>query len=96
MWRQPLEESPPEANGDDEGDSDDEGGGRRAAAGERDSDTPQCYICYEQGEPNDPLINPCQCAGSVKYGDRSEIRRSSRLPPSRQAPAAAYDLVSEG
>lgn len=30
-------------------------------------DAPQCYICYEEGHQGDPLINPCQCAGSVKY-----------------------------
>lgn len=30
-------------------------------------DAPQCYICYEEGHVGDPLINPCQCAGSVKY-----------------------------
>ena len=27
----------------------------------------ECYICYEEGEVGNPLINPCQCAGSVKY-----------------------------
>ncbi len=39
--------------------SDDEGGARE--------DGPQCYICYEEGDVGNPLINPCQCAGSVKY-----------------------------
>ena len=27
----------------------------------------ECYICYDEGEVGNPLINPCQCAGSVKY-----------------------------
>jgi hypothetical protein len=27
----------------------------------------ECYICYEEGHVGNPLINPCQCAGSVKY-----------------------------
>jgi len=31
------------------------------------SRTPQCYICYENGEQGNPLLNLCQCAGSVKY-----------------------------
>lgn len=28
---------------------------------------PQCYICYENGVQGNPLVNLCQCAGSVKY-----------------------------
>ena len=32
-----------------------------------DTNFPQCYICYETGSEGNPLINPCQCAGSVKY-----------------------------
>eukprot|EP00316_Scyphosphaera_apsteinii_P012388 CAMPEP_0119303652 /NCGR_PEP_ID=MMETSP1333-20130426/5047_1 /TAXON_ID=418940 /ORGANISM="Scyphosphaera apsteinii, Strain RCC1455" /LENGTH=436 /DNA_ID=CAMNT_0007306385 /DNA_START=53 /DNA_END=1363 /DNA_ORIENTATION=- len=32
-----------------------------------DSRRPQCYICYENGIQGNPLINLCQCAGSVKY-----------------------------
>lgn len=31
------------------------------------SQRPQCYICYESGEKGNPLINLCQCTGSVKY-----------------------------
>jgi hypothetical protein len=31
------------------------------------ADAPQCYICYDPGHQGDPLINPCQCTGSVKY-----------------------------
>ena len=27
----------------------------------------ECYICYEAGTTDNPLINPCQCTGSVKY-----------------------------
>ena len=30
-------------------------------------DLAECYICYDEGEVGNPLINPCQCAGSVKY-----------------------------
>jgi len=32
-----------------------------------DSRRPQCYICYEHGIQGNPLINLCQCTGSVKY-----------------------------
>ena len=34
---------------------------------DEDSQRPQCYICYEAGEKGNPLINLCQCTGSVKY-----------------------------
>lgn len=27
----------------------------------------ECYICYEAGEPGNPLISPCMCQGSVKF-----------------------------
>ena len=27
----------------------------------------ECYICYESGEPGNPLISPCMCQGSVKF-----------------------------
>jgi len=27
----------------------------------------ECYICYEAGEPDNPLISPCMCQGSVKF-----------------------------
>lgn len=36
---------------------------------------PQCYICYETGNEDNPLINPCQCAGSVKYVHLSCLSR---------------------
>jgi len=36
---------------------------------------PQCYICYETGGVGDPLINPCQCSGSVKYVHLSCLSR---------------------
>jgi len=36
---------------------------------------PQCYICYEGGHEGNPLINPCQCAGSVKYVHLSCLAR---------------------
>jgi len=52
-----------EVEGDE---SADEEGRERTSAAEP-KDAPQCYICYEEGEVNNPLINPCQCAGSVKY-----------------------------
>ncbi|KAL1495635.1 hypothetical protein AB1Y20_016502 [Prymnesium parvum] len=32
-----------------------------------DSAAAQCYICYETGDADNPMISPCQCAGSVKY-----------------------------
>lgn len=32
-----------------------------------DSRRPQCYICYESGCKGNPLLNLCQCAGTVKY-----------------------------
>jgi len=80
---QPLEDPPAagssregvDENGagyDSDGDGADEnaGGEARASLAESagaDADKPQCYICYEEGEVGNPLINPCQCAGSVKY-----------------------------
>uniref|UniRef100_A0A7S2NH20 RING-CH-type domain-containing protein n=1 Tax=Haptolina brevifila TaxID=156173 RepID=A0A7S2NH20_9EUKA len=53
-----------EMEGDD---SADEEGGQRASERTEPKDAPQCYICYEEGHVGNPLINPCQCAGSVKY-----------------------------
>lgn len=50
------------AAGEEGEESDDE-----TALGTCDKDAPQCYICYEEGQKGNPLINPCQCAGSVKY-----------------------------
>jgi len=41
----------------------------------RELNQPQCYICYECGETGNPLINPCQCAGSVKYVHLSCLSR---------------------
>mmetsp|Transcript_28731 Transcript_28731/g.78470 ORF Transcript_28731/g.78470 Transcript_28731/m.78470 type:complete len:319 (-) Transcript_28731:515-1471(-) len=32
-----------------------------------DSRRPQCYICYESGCKGNPLLNLCQCAGTVKF-----------------------------
>jgi len=51
------------AEGDEPADESDEEG----VHGDEAKDAPQCYICYEEGHVGDPLINPCQCAGSVKY-----------------------------
>jgi len=44
-------------------------------AGGSETHIPQCYICYETGETGNPLINPCQCAGSVKYVHLSCLSR---------------------
>lgn len=30
-------------------------------------DRPQCYICYDPGCHGNPLLNLCQCSGTVKY-----------------------------
>lgn len=27
----------------------------------------ECYICYEAGAPDNPLISPCMCQGSVQF-----------------------------
>lgn len=52
------------SSGEEQGsDSDGEGNGEKQDLESR----PQCYICYENGRKMDPLINPCQCSGSVKY-----------------------------
>lgn len=59
-WRQ-TSSSPELRKGDDQSQSDDDAEGSSKMA------QPQCYICYETGDGEDPLINPCQCAGSVKY-----------------------------
>jgi len=59
----PLEELDIASADDADGaDTDDENGDEGREAGR-----PQCYICYEHGQMGNPLINPCQCAGSVKY-----------------------------
>lgn len=36
-------------------------------ADDADSQRPQCYICYDPGCKGNPLLNLCQCAGTVKY-----------------------------
>jgi pSer/pThr/pTyr-binding forkhead associated (FHA) protein len=40
-----------------------------------DSKRPQCYICYEHGVKEDPLINLCQCTGSVKFVHMNCLQR---------------------
>ena len=45
--------------------SDDNGESRR----------PQCYICYEHGCKEDPLLNLCQCTGSVKFVHMNCLQR---------------------
>ncbi|EOD18633.1 hypothetical protein EMIHUDRAFT_243622 [Emiliania huxleyi CCMP1516] len=35
--------------------------------GDGDLQRPQCYICYESGCHGNPLLNLCQCTGTVKY-----------------------------
>lgn len=30
-------------------------------------DLPICRICLSEEEPNNPLISPCGCTGSMKY-----------------------------
>ena len=61
-----AEDEAEDSDGPGEGEVD---GERRASLAESgtDADRPQCYICYEGGGVGNPLINPCQCAGSVKY-----------------------------
>jgi len=68
---QPFDENAAAAAADAEAaadaDSDDEGAPRASRRDGVEADSPQCYICYEEGQVGNPLINPCQCAGSVKY-----------------------------
>lgn len=38
-------------------------------------DDPICRFCFEGGEDSNPLINPCNCIGSMKYVHVKCIRR---------------------
>ena len=66
----PFEEPTPKGEDGDSHSEDEEGG-----VGDPGGDAPQCYICYETGDKGNPLINPCQCTGSVKYVHLSCLSR---------------------
>jgi len=70
----PWNEASAKADNEHESQSEDEegGGGGHTSS---DSQAPQCYICYETGDQSNPLINPCQCTGSVKYVHLSCLSR---------------------
>lgn len=39
------------------------------------SDDPVCRICYMEGDAEQPLISPCRCDGSIRYGHQSCLKR---------------------
>lgn len=50
-----------------EAESAEDSDGEQASAPAAPPPAHECYICYESGTEDNPLISPCQCIGSVKY-----------------------------
>ena len=42
-----------------------------AVEGVADEDEPSCRICWGTSVPEDPLVQPCHCAGSLRWVHRT-------------------------
>lgn len=64
--------------GDGSSDNDataDEATGAESDVGTTDGGPPICYVCYDEGDDENPLIAPCMCSGDTKYIHVSCLKR---------------------
>ena len=59
------------------------------------SSTDICRICHCEAEPDQPLISPCMCAGSLQYVHQSCLQRWIKSSDTKKCELCKYEFRME-
>lgn len=54
-----------------------------------------CRICHCEAEPDQPLISPCLCAGSLQYVHQSCLQRWIKSSDTKKCELCKYEFIME-
>lgn len=54
-----------------------------------------CRICHCEAEPEQPLISPCLCAGSLQYVHQSCLQRWIKSSDTKKCELCKYEFIME-
>ncbi|KAK3699903.1 hypothetical protein QZH41_016561, partial [Actinostola sp. cb2023] len=54
-----------------------------------------CRICHCEAEPDQPLISPCNCAGSLRYVHQSCLQKWIKSSDTKKCELCYYEFVME-
>lgn len=54
-----------------------------------------CRICHCEAEPDQPLISPCLCSGSLQYVHQSCLQRWIKSSDTKKCELCKYEFIME-
>lgn len=54
-----------------------------------------CRICHCESEPDQPLISPCHCSGSLRYVHQSCLQKWIKSSDTKKCELCYYEFVME-
>jgi E3 ubiquitin-protein ligase MARCH1/8 len=59
------------------------------------SGMPICRICHCESEPDQPLISPCHCSGSLQFVHQSCLQKWIKSSDTKKCELCYYEFVME-